>query len=102
MATVSTHSLQPEPPDLERELSELVRDTAPRLFAVVQEYVPETGEPDGWVAAWGLAYEDGRADGVGVDGPLRLSLVAPERAMRWFGRSQDVTARLMWLGPGPT
>jgi hypothetical protein len=45
-------------------VTEMVSDEAPRLFAVVQEL--GTRE-DGWIAAWGLAFEN-RAQLVHSDG----------------------------------
>ncbi|MEU0844239.1 hypothetical protein ABZ370_32840 [Streptomyces sp. NPDC005962] len=77
----------------------LVLDTAPRLFAVVQEFALDDGWRDAEVAAWGLAYEDGRVDVISVDGTRRFSLPSPERATWHFARMDGVTARLVWLTP---
>lgn len=87
----------PEPENFDKELCELAADQAPRLFAVVQEYVLDTGEPEGVVAAWGMAYEDGRAHVISVGGGRRLGLNSAERAAWWFGREDGVTARLVWF-----
>lgn len=73
-------------------LAEMVADEAPRIFAVVQEYGTRA---DGVIAAWGMAFED-HAEVVGVDGGLRMSLRAPERALRGF-RRPHITPRLVWV-----
>ena len=87
--------------DFRQELCDLVLDTAPRFFAVVQEWEEETGDLNGWVVAWGMAHEDGPADVLSVDGALRMRLGSPERALRLFSREAGVTARIVWLAaPG--
>lgn len=97
MATVSTNSSALEPPDGFRgEVLRLVADTAPRLFAVVQEYLDESGDLDACVAAWGLAHEDGTAHVVAVDGSRTLSLRSPERACFYFSVQANTTARVIW------
>ncbi|MCT2594055.1 hypothetical protein LHJ74_29815 [Streptomyces sp. N2-109] len=81
------------------ELCALALDIAPRLFAVAQVHAPGTDEADGRVAAWGMAYEDGRAQVVSVDGGARMSVGSAESALRWFARREGITARLVWLSP---
>ncbi|MCX4796142.1 MULTISPECIES: hypothetical protein [unclassified Streptomyces] len=72
---------------------DLVRETAPRVFAVVQEL----GErEDGVVAARGLAFED-RAEVVLTEGVSRLSARTPESALRFFSGANGSRARLIWL-----
>ncbi|WP_405848335.1 hypothetical protein OG211_13480 [Streptomyces niveus] len=101
MTTVSPQSPAPEPCDFAREVDELVRDTAPRLFAVVEEYRPGTEDADAFVVAWGLAYADDSAEVIAVEGHRRWSLTAAERIVRYFGRAEDLSARLVWLtAPG--
>jgi hypothetical protein len=78
-----------------QEVAELVADEAPRLFAVVQEYGERV---DGRIAAWGMAFED-HATVCAVDRPLRLTLRAPERALRAFSHGPYITARLIWVNP---
>ncbi|MEV7421581.1 MULTISPECIES: hypothetical protein [unclassified Streptomyces] len=87
--------------DFERELYELVRDTAPRLFAVVVEYRDGEGEfgRDAAVVAWGLAHEDGGADVTRVGDGGQLRLAAPENVARYFGRADGCSPRLVWLAP---
>jgi hypothetical protein len=55
------------------------------------------GDNDGWVVAWGMTDGDAFTHVVSLDGRLRISLGSPERAVRLFARSPDVTARLVWL-----
>ncbi|MET8697955.1 hypothetical protein ABZW10_03595 [Kitasatospora sp. NPDC004723] len=81
----------------DRELCELVHDTAPKLFAVVQVHRPDGEEADGWVVAWGLATEEGPAHVVSIDGHTRMTLASPERALRLFTTRPDLTSRLVWL-----
>ncbi|RDG34214.1 hypothetical protein [Streptomyces corynorhini] len=98
--TVSPQDLDLNSFDYERELYELVRDTAPRLFAVVVEYRDGDGaeDKDAAVVAWGLAHEDGAADVTRVDGGGgRLRLAAPENVARYFGRADGCSPRLVWL-----
>ncbi|WP_238413212.1 hypothetical protein [Saccharothrix deserti] len=68
--------------------------SAPRVFAVVQEF----GERlDGWVAAWGLAF-DGRVEVFAVDDHSRMSLEKPENALHLFtSERRHLRARLVWL-----
>ena len=74
-------------------IDEMVAEEAPRLFAVVQEYGERV---DGWVAAWGMAFED-YAKIVGLDSHVHVSLGSPERATRMFSRRPHITARLVWV-----
>ncbi|WP_051385947.1 hypothetical protein [Actinokineospora inagensis] len=72
---------------------QIVRDQAPRLFAVVQEL----GErADLRIAAWGMEFED-HAAVVSEDGGTRLSLNSAESAVAAFGRQEDVTAKVVWV-----
>ncbi|AXG82827.1 hypothetical protein [Streptomyces paludis] len=80
---------------------ELVHDTAPRLFAVVQSYEPGDRDPggaDARVAAWGMAFEEG-AEVVSVDSGCRMRVCSLERVVRMFGRGADVSARVVWVAP---
>lgn len=81
----------------EQELCELVQDTAPRLFAVVQVCDGGTPQADGWVVAWGLADGDGPTHVVSLDGRTRMTLASPERALCLFAGHPGITARLVWL-----
>lgn len=99
MATVSPQNSASEPFDFDGEVRSLVLDTAPRLFAVVQEFALDDGWRDAEVAAWGMAYQDGHADVTSVDGRRRFSLPSADRAMRHFALLEGVTARLVWLTP---
>ncbi len=75
-----------------REVAELVADEAPRLFALVQEYGERV---DGWVVAWGMAFDD-HAETVSVGGGLRGTFPSAERARRAYSRRAKV--RLVWTG----
>lgn len=103
--TVSPQDPALEPFDFEQEVYELVRDTAPRLFAVVVEYrvgpedKDEDKDRDAEVVAWGLAYECGSAEVTRVGSGGRWSLASPERVLRFFGRAEDCSPRLVWLAP---
>ncbi|MFJ2557899.1 MULTISPECIES: hypothetical protein [unclassified Streptomyces] len=80
---------------------ELVADTAPRLFAVVQTYEPEGTGPedaDAWVAAWGMAFEE-HAEIVSASGGIRMSVRSLDRAVGRFGRGDDISAWVVWV-PG--
>lgn len=55
------------------------------------------GEADAFVVAWGLAYEDGATEVISVEGHRRWQLAAPENVVRYFGRAEDLSARLVWL-----
>lgn len=92
-------SLVPTPTTFDEELCALVVDEAPRMFAVVQVCDMDTGLANGWVVAWGIAYEDGTAHVVSADGRLRMSVAEPERATRPFSRTPGLDARLVWLAP---
>jgi len=73
----------------------MVADFAPRLFAIVQEY----GEhADGRIAAWGMDFDD-HADVVSVEGGVRMTLQAPEKALARFRWGEHITARLVWVNP---
>lgn len=83
--------------EFDKLVAGLVNDFAPRLFAVVQELGTRQ---DGRIAAWGMAFDD-HAEIVAVDGGTRLTLSTAERAITWFNRPRDVTARLVWVGSLP-
>ncbi|MEU1792067.1 hypothetical protein ABZ553_40580 [Streptomyces sparsogenes] len=100
MATVSPQNSSSTAFEFDQEVCELVVDTAPRLFAVVQEYDLETEHADAHVAAWGMAYDDGSAHVIGMGGAVTMSLGSPERAVWHYGRRKGISARLVWLDPG--
>ncbi|WP_063797511.1 hypothetical protein [Saccharothrix sp. NRRL B-16348] len=75
-------------------LDDMALTSAPRVFAVVQEFGDRL---DGWVAAWGMAF-DGRAEVFAVDDHSRLSLGRPENALHLFtSERHHLRARLVWL-----
>ena len=73
----------------------MVKDEAPRIFAVVQELGDRL---DGRIAGWGMAFEE-YADIAGVCGRFRARLVRPENALRMFRGGPSITARVVWV-PG--
>ncbi|WP_298182858.1 hypothetical protein [Saccharomonospora sp.] len=77
------------------ELENMVADHAPRLFAVVQEYGDRV---DARIAAWGIAFDD-HAEVVSVERGLRMSLQAPENALRGFHFGSHIRARVVWFNP---
>ncbi len=105
MDTTATHPLDtfvPDPtgtPPLCSEedfadlLEQLVADSAPRMFAVVQEYGERV---DGRIAAWGIAFDD-HVEVVGTEGGLRMTLESAERVRRALTWGSHITARLVWV-----
>jgi hypothetical protein len=95
----------PLAPDFDRELCELVADTAPAVFAVCEQDGQGTEFPDGWVVAWGLTREDGVTyavgAGVGPEGNRAMTLTSPQRALWWFGGWRGADVRLVWLRAAP-
>lgn len=75
------------------EVSQMVAEEAPRLFAVVQEYGTRV---DGRIAAWGMAFPD-KAEVLSVNARSRMILRSPELALRWYHRRPDITASLVWV-----
>ncbi|MGH4019888.1 MAG: hypothetical protein ACRDT0_11750 [Pseudonocardiaceae bacterium] len=78
-----------------QEVAALVADGAPRLFALVEEYGDRA---DGWVRAWGMAFDD-HAEVVSVDRGLLGTFPSAERAHRAFSRRAKV--RLVWHPDAP-
>lgn len=100
MTAVPPQETPSESFDLGKELRALALATAPRLFAVARIHPYEdTDEVDVEIAAWGMAYDDGRTEVIGPG--QRLVLSSPERVEAWFSRG-TVTAQLVWLEPSMT
>lgn len=74
-------------------LQDMVADYAPGVFAVVQVYGERV---DGRIAAWGLTFND-RTEVISLSGRRRMSLQAPENALRFYSTEEHVTARLIWV-----
>lgn len=75
----------------------MVTESAPRLFAVVQELGVRV---DARIAGWGLAHSD-HVDVIGVGNSVhRGASPQPEDMLRYFQRRDQVTARIVW--PVPT
>ncbi len=97
MTTVSPGLPTPDRPDaFTAEIHALVNATAPRLFAVVEEYATEDGDRDARVAAWGLAHDDGSAQVAALDGGFRMSLRNPERAAQLISTRPGSVGSLVW------
>ena len=103
MATVSPLSSLPDPPDgFIDEIHALVEATAPRLFAVVEQFLTTDGVHDARVAAWGLAHDDGSAQVTAVDGGFRMSLRTPDRAAQLISLRPGSVGCLVWPGSTPS
>lgn len=72
-------------------LAEMVAETAPRMFAVVEEYGERV---DARVVGWGLAHAD-HVDVIGVDGGVHPG-TRPEHVLRRFARRDHTSARVVW------
>jgi hypothetical protein len=81
-------------PLLTKMMEIMVRDEAPRLFAVVQEYRERV---DCRVAAWGMAFEE-HTDVVSLDGAIRSSTQNPADMLRLFA-GDHITPRIVWFNP---
>jgi hypothetical protein len=79
-----------------QEVRELVADEAPQVFALVEEY---GGRVDGWIVAWGMAFDD-RVEVIGANGGLRMAFNSVERAQRAFSRRRKI--RLVWASAAAT
>lgn len=73
-------------------VANMVSTSAPRLFAVVQEY--GTRE-DARIAGWGLAHET-YADVIGLGNSVHLGATRPEDMLRHFHRRHHITAHIVW------
>lgn len=73
----------------------MVADSAPRVFAVVQEYGQRV---DARIAAWGMAFDD-RAEVVSVERGMRMSLQTAEHAVQGFAWGSHIHPRLVWFNP---
>lgn len=84
---------KPLPPDeYANEVRQLVAESAPRLFAIIQEW----GENhDARIAAWGLASAD-RTHIVGANGNREI-ITSIRLALRLYAHKPYVTARVHWL-----
>lgn len=102
MVTVAPNSssLPESPHSFRDEIHALVNATAPRLFAVVEEYTTEENGRDARVVAWGLAHKDGSAQVATVSGGLRMSLRSPERAAQLISMCPGSVGSLVWPQAG--
>lgn len=80
-------------PEFAELVGELVREQAPRVFAIVHEH----GHRDAAeVAAWGLDFED-HVEAVAVDGQCRFRMRSAARAALFLGVDEGATAHVFWL-----
>jgi len=79
-------------------LESIVADYAPGVFAVAQVYGDRS---DGRVVAWGITFDD-RVEVISVNGRRRMSLSAPEEALRVYSTHEHTTAHLVWVTPRAT
>lgn len=82
-----------------RGVHELVAATAPRLFAVVEEFRTEAGAPDAEVAAWGLAHADGTTQVNATRGNVHLSTRSPDSAAMLIALGRRTDAYVVWPEP---
>ncbi|GAB2881967.1 hypothetical protein [Streptomyces mayteni] len=99
MTTVSPlNNEEPARPDwFDREVDALVKDTAPRLCALVEEYTTESGDLDAGVAAWCLAHPDGPTQVVRDRWFTVTELGSPEEAAQLISRRSRNTVRVIWV-----
>ncbi|MGI8307682.1 hypothetical protein [Saccharopolyspora hattusasensis] len=74
-------------------VEELVRVSAPRVFALVEEIDDELGK-DGQVVAWGMEFHD-HAEVVAVEGGIRGSFRSALSAFELFSRKDPM--QLVWV-----
>ena len=83
----------------EAEFAELVEtmvaDSAPRLFAIVQEYGERV---DAKFAAWGLAFDD-HVDAIGTGGAVHVGAPSADSLLKRFHFGSHITPRIVWVKP---
>jgi hypothetical protein len=80
--------------EFEDVVAQIVAESLPRLFAVVQEYGTRVGVK---VAGWGLVHDDG-VDVIDIAGGVHLRVPQPEDVLRDFTVRNRITARIAWPG----
>jgi hypothetical protein len=87
---------QPIPPqEYENIIQEMVREDAPRRFAVVQDWGTNV---DGRIAAWGIVLND-RTVILDAETGSRTIVSSIRLALRLYGRKPHTTARICWVDP---
>jgi hypothetical protein len=102
--TPNSPALNPHspPPPFTAEVRAMVNETAPSRFALISEYVTDDGEPDAFVAGWGLADRDDGTVLVTSTGARRtVHAQSAERAALLLGRLTGGPIRLEWLDAAP-
>ena len=74
-------------------LNALAAISAPRLFAVIQEYGDRV---DAKCAAWGLSWDD-RTDVIGTGGTVHLGAPSPDQVLRCFRFGTHIKPHLIWV-----
>jgi hypothetical protein len=85
-----------QPATFERLIEAIVRDHAPRRFAVVQEL---RDCEDGRVAAWGLATDDDAFDLIDSETGHHITLHDLDVALRLYTQLPDINTRVHWIDP---
>jgi hypothetical protein len=84
--------------EFDETIREMVAESAPRVFAVVQVCGKRE---DGWIAAWGIAIDDGEGrtvyEIVSVEGGKRIRARSLERLGLYFGRNRLMSVRVEWV-----
>jgi hypothetical protein len=76
---------------------QLVADSAPRRFAIVQDWGTRY---DSRVAAWGLMLNE-RTQIIDADAGPRMTMDSIRLALRLYARTPHVTVRVHWIDPPP-
>ncbi|SMD05487.1 hypothetical protein [Kibdelosporangium aridum] len=78
--------------DFDADVTEMVFDNKPKLFAVVLEY---GNQVDAQIVAWGIALDE-HAYMTTVDGRNQYALAHAENALRYIRHRPEATPRLVW------
>ncbi|GAA1281116.1 hypothetical protein [Saccharothrix xinjiangensis] len=84
-----------EVPEFATAMQEMINRDAPRLFAVVREFVDSH---DVEIVAWGMATEKSGMQVHAVRGGMILCLRSPEMVLKCFDGDGHAVARIMWVG----
>jgi hypothetical protein len=90
--------LKLEPDEYENEMCELVREDAPRRFAIVQDWGRNY---DGRIATWGIAM-DGDLYVFDPDYDLFLKIRDLDAVLARYTVDPHLKARIDWVDPEPT
>jgi hypothetical protein len=86
----------PRPEWFEPSLKALVQESAPRVYALVEEFATESGDLNAEVAAWGLVFGEGPTR-VLREGHNGVTLArSPESAARLYSLMLSNPVRVIW------